>query len=132
MPCSSSAASVGIEPSISARIAAALPTLTPIHRRMVKYVVANPLRAATMRVEERAAAVNALVVTANRFARALGFDGYPALRAALVRGFEATLAPVERLRSTQDRIDRCGKSMLKRSSTRSHITRCAPRRPPRR
>jgi DNA-binding MurR/RpiR family transcriptional regulator len=100
MPCSSSAASVGIEPSISARIAAALPTLTPIHRRMVKYVVANPLRAATMRVEERAAAVDALVVTANRFARALGFDGYPAPRAALARGFEATLAPVERLRST--------------------------------
>lgn len=32
--------------------------------------------------------------------RALGFSGYPAFREALVRGFEATIAPVERLRSS--------------------------------
>jgi DNA-binding MurR/RpiR family transcriptional regulator len=30
--------------------------------------------------------------------RALGFEGYPQFRTELVRGFEATLAPVERLR----------------------------------
>ncbi|AOJ71378.1 MULTISPECIES: MurR/RpiR family transcriptional regulator [Burkholderia] len=91
------------EPSIAARIAAALPSLTPIHRRMGEYVLANPFRAATMRIDELANAVDASIATANRFARALGFDGYPALRAALVRGFEATLAPVERLRSAQER-----------------------------
>jgi DNA-binding MurR/RpiR family transcriptional regulator len=102
MPRSVSAASADAEPSIAARITVAMPTLTPIHRRMGKYVLANPFRAATMRIDELAAAVNASVATANRFARALGFDGYPALRAALVRGFEATLAPVERLRSAQE------------------------------
>ncbi|MBN3820275.1 MurR/RpiR family transcriptional regulator [Paraburkholderia sp. Se-20369] len=90
------------EPSIAARIAAAMPALTPIHRRMGEYVLANPFRAATMRIDELAQAVNASIATANRFAKALGFDGYPAMRAALVRGFEATLGPVERLRSAQE------------------------------
>jgi DNA-binding MurR/RpiR family transcriptional regulator len=84
---------------ISARIAAAMPTLTPIHRRMGAFVLANLFRSATMRIDELAGAVGASVATANRFARALGFSGYPAFREALVRGFEATIAPVERLRT---------------------------------
>jgi len=79
-----------------------MPTLTPIHRRMGEYVQANLFRAATMRIDELADAVGSSVATANRFARALGFDGYPSFRGALVRGFEATLAPVERLRSAQE------------------------------
>ncbi|MEX3937444.1 MurR/RpiR family transcriptional regulator [Paraburkholderia phymatum] len=90
------------EPAIAARITAAMPILTPVHRRMGEFVLANQFRAATMRIDELATAVDASVATANRFARALGFDGYPAFREALVRGFEATLAPVERLRSAQE------------------------------
>jgi DNA-binding MurR/RpiR family transcriptional regulator len=97
-----SAASSPAGTTIEALIAAAMPTLTPIHRRMGAYVQANLFRAATMRIDELASAVGASVATANRFARALGFDGYPAFRGALVRGFEATLAPVERLRSAQE------------------------------
>ncbi|MFM0241600.1 MurR/RpiR family transcriptional regulator [Paraburkholderia phytofirmans] len=97
-----SVASDSAEQSIAARIAAAMPTLTPIHRRMGDYVLANLFRAATMRIDELASVVGASVATANRFARALGFDGYPQFREALVRGFEATLAPVERLRSAQE------------------------------
>ena len=42
-------------------------------------------------------------LTANRFARALGIDGYPAFRAELVRTFSATLAPVEKLRAELQR-----------------------------
>ncbi|WP_028225320.1 MurR/RpiR family transcriptional regulator [Paraburkholderia ferrariae] len=97
-----SAAPPSAGPLIVERIAAAMPTLTPIHRRMAEYVLANLFHAATMRIDELAQAVDTSVATANRFARALGFDGYPALREALVRGFEATLAPVERLRSAQE------------------------------
>ena len=97
-----SVASNPAEQAIAARIAAAMPTLTPIHRRMGEYVLANLFRAATMRIDELASVVGASVATANRFARALGFDGYPQFREALVRGFEATLAPVERLRSAQE------------------------------
>lgn len=90
------------EQAIAARIAAAMPSLTPIHRRMGDYVLTNLFRAATMRIDELASVVGASVATANRFARALGFDGYPQFREALVRGFEATLAPVERLRTAQE------------------------------
>jgi len=90
-----------VEQTISALIATKMPLLSPIHQRMGEYVQSNLFRAATMRIDELGDAVGASVATANRFARALGFDGYPAFRAALVRGFEATLAPVERLRSAQ-------------------------------
>src|SRR5204862_1262658 len=67
----------------------ALPTLTPAHQRMAQYVLENPFRAATMRIDEFATAVDVSVATANRFARALGFEGYPQFRTELVRGFEA-------------------------------------------
>lgn len=81
------------------RIAHALPKLTRSHREMADYVLAHPLQAAVMPIDELAATVGVSVATANRFARALEFDGYPQFRAALVLGFEATLAPVEKLRS---------------------------------
>ncbi|MGI4857948.1 MAG: MurR/RpiR family transcriptional regulator [Janthinobacterium lividum] len=83
-------------------IATAAP-LTPVHRRMANFVQDNMFRAATMSIDEFAAAAGASAATANRFARALGFDGYPSFRAALVRGYEANMAPVERLRYAQAR-----------------------------
>lgn len=89
--------------TITQRIARAFPALTPAHQRMADYVLANPFRAATMRIDEFAQAVQVSVATANRFARALGFEGYPQFRAELVRGFEATLAPVEKLRTELER-----------------------------
>jgi DNA-binding MurR/RpiR family transcriptional regulator len=64
------------------------------------YVLAHPLQAATLPIDELAATAGVSVATANRVARALEFDGYPQFRAALVLGFETTLAPVEKLRST--------------------------------
>ncbi|MBK5204998.1 MAG: MurR/RpiR family transcriptional regulator [Polaromonas sp.] len=86
-------------PSMAHRIGHALPKLTRSHREMADYVLAHPLQAAIMPIDELAATVGVSVATANRFARALEFDGYPQFRAALVLGFEATLAPVEKLRS---------------------------------
>jgi DNA-binding MurR/RpiR family transcriptional regulator len=81
------------------RIARAMPGLSRAHRQVADYVLAHPLQAATMPIDELAATVGVSVATANRFARALAFEGYAQFRAALVLGFEATLAPVERLRS---------------------------------
>ena len=86
-------------PSMAQRIGRVLPTLTRSHRLMADYVLAHPLQAATMPIDELAATLGVSVATANRFARALEFEGYPQFRAALVLGFEATLAPVEKLRS---------------------------------
>jgi len=105
-----------------------MPTLTPIHRRMGEYVLANLFRAATMRIDELASVVGASVATANRFARALGFDGYPQFREALVRGFEATLAPVERLRSAQESLaagDDVVDASLEQAANNLHLTRTA-------
>jgi DNA-binding MurR/RpiR family transcriptional regulator len=124
----STASSSPAEQAIAAHIAAAMPTLTPIHRRMGEYVLANLFRAATMRIDELASVVGASVATANRFARALGFDGYPQFREALVRGFEATLAPVERLRSAQESLapgDDLVDASLEQAASNLHATRTA-------
>jgi len=83
--------------SLDARIARVVPQLTPAQRRVAEFVRTNLVQAATMRIDEFAAAVEVSVATANRFARALGFDGYPQFRASLVPDLKAIFAPVERL-----------------------------------
>lgn len=92
-------ATVPGNPSMAQRIARLLPSLTRSHRQMADYVLAHPLQAAIMPIDELAGTLGVSVATANRFARALEFDGYQQFRAALVLGFESTLAPVEKLRS---------------------------------
>lgn len=89
--------------AITKRIARIYPTLTEAHRKAADYVLSNPFQAATMTIDELADAVGMSVATANRFARALDFDGYPQFRAELVKAFETTLAPVEKLRSELQR-----------------------------
>ena len=84
--------------SIAVRISRTRLQLTPSHQQIADYVLKRPLQAATMPIDELAAAVGVSVATANRFARAIGLDGYPMLRAELVKGFEAMLAPVEKMR----------------------------------
>jgi len=83
---------------LATRIASARPTLSRAHVRLADYMLAHPLRAATLPIDELAQAAGVSVATANRFARALGLEGYPQLRAELLRGFEAMLAPVEKMR----------------------------------
>jgi DNA-binding MurR/RpiR family transcriptional regulator len=68
--------------------------------RMGRMVLAHPFRAATLSIEEFAREVGVSVATANRFARVLGFAGYPQFRAQLARGLESVLAPVESLRTS--------------------------------
>ncbi|MDB5893174.1 MAG: transcriptional regulator [Rhodoferax sp.] len=94
------------------RIAKAHPQLTPAHRKMADHVLRNPFRAATLMIEEFAGEVGVSVATANRFARALDFDGYPQFRAELAKGYESTLAPVERLRHELQRPSSCLSTML--------------------
>lgn len=86
-----------------ARIAAAYPRLSPAHRKAADFVLKHPFQAATMMIDELARAARISVATANRFARALGIEGYPEFRAELVRTFSATLAPVEKLRAELQR-----------------------------
>ncbi len=79
------------------------PQLSKSHRKTADYVLGNPFRAATMTIDELSEAAGISVATANRFAHALGFDGYASFRAALVADFATTLAPVEKLRDEVQR-----------------------------
>lgn len=89
--------------SIAERVRRALPRLTPSQRRIADHVLAHPLKAAALPIDKLADALGVSVATANRFARTLGFDGYPQFRAELVLGFEAAIAPVEKLRRQLER-----------------------------
>ena len=71
--------------TVAQRIAQALPRLSRSHRQVADYVLEHPLQVATLPIDELAAVVGVSVATANRFARALDFDGYAAFRAELVR-----------------------------------------------
>jgi DNA-binding MurR/RpiR family transcriptional regulator len=84
--------------SVAQRIARGFPALSQSHREVARYVLDHPLKAATLPVAELAELVGVSIATANRFARALGYEGYAQFRAALVLGFEGALAPVEKLR----------------------------------
>jgi DNA-binding MurR/RpiR family transcriptional regulator len=81
------------------QVAARIPAMPAALTRMGQAVLAHPFRAATLNIDEFAGEVSVSIATANRFARAMGFAGYPQFRAELARGFEAILAPVESLRS---------------------------------
>ena len=85
------------------QVAARIPAMPAAMERMGLAVLAHPFRAATLNIDEFAGEVSVSIATANRFARAMGFGGYPQFRAELARGFEAILAPVESLRSNLQR-----------------------------
>ena len=88
--------------SVGQRIARAFPVLSAAHRQVARFVLDHPLKAATLPVNELADLVGVSVATANRFARAVGYEGYAKFRAALVLGYERALAPVEKLRVGRD------------------------------
>lgn len=73
-------------------------SMSSAQRRFAELVLRHPLKVARLTINEAVAEAGVSVATANRFATALGFDGYPEFRAELIRGFEKYFAPVERLR----------------------------------
>ncbi len=101
----------GAGETIMERIADAYPSLSQAHRKAADFVLKHPFQAATMMIDELARSAGISVATANRFARALGIDGYPAFRAELVSTFSATLAPVEKLRAELRRAARSAEIM---------------------
>ncbi len=84
--------------SLMKRIALRRDDLSRSHRSVADYVVANPFHAATMGIEELAAATGVSVATINRFAREFGFQGFVAFRAECLRIYARTLEPVEKIR----------------------------------
>lgn len=83
---------------VAEKIESVYPDLTEALRTFADFVLAEPLKVARLSINETVHASGVSVATANRFARRLGYDGYPQFRAEVIAAFEDALLPVERLR----------------------------------
>ncbi|MHC5308276.1 MurR/RpiR family transcriptional regulator [Bartonella sp. LJL80] len=72
-------------------------SLTRTNCQIADYILQNPIYAATMGIEELAAATHVSVATVNRFVRSLGFEGYSDFRSFAVEGLQHLLAPIKNL-----------------------------------
>lgn len=86
------------ETPVARLIAETYPTMSRAQRLFADLVRAEPLKVARLSIHDAVAGAGISVATANRFATALGFAGYPEFRAELIRGFEDFFVPVERLK----------------------------------
>ena len=89
---------------IGQRIAGAYRRLSRSQRRAADLVVGKPFDAATMTIEEFAAAADISAASANRFARALGFSRYGDFRSQIVEAIRPIRAPEEKLRMVPRRM----------------------------
>lgn len=83
------------------------------NRMIAEHLLRNPVRGASLSIEDLAAASGVSTATLSRFARLLGFSGFPELRAALADTLQAVLRPVEKLRGAFARSE--GAAPLRRS-----------------
>lgn len=79
----------------SALVGAHYAGLSPGHRRLADFILANPHQAALATLEEMAGAADVSVATANRLAAKLGLGGHPELKRLLRVELEQALRPVE-------------------------------------
>ncbi|ADO41334.1 RpiR family transcriptional regulator [Ketogulonicigenium vulgare Y25] len=89
------------ESTVARAIQNALPAMSEAQRRFAALVQAEPLRVARLSINDAVSGADVSVATANRFATALGYAGYPEFRADLIRAFEDFFVPVERLKRRQ-------------------------------
>lgn len=84
------------------RISRAYSALSPSHKRIADFVLGAPAESAMMTIEELAKACRASIATANRFAKAIGFEGFAEFRAHQMEAVKVALAPVEKLKAGLD------------------------------
>lgn len=90
---------------LAGRLEAAIGDLTPSHRRVAEYIRSHWDRAAFLTAKRLGEAAGVSESTVVRFARTLGYDGYPALQKEMQRGIRARITPRERLRRTLDTVE---------------------------
>ncbi|KAB0268072.1 MurR/RpiR family transcriptional regulator [Microvirga brassicacearum] len=83
--------------TILERIRQRYPTMTGALRAFADLVLAEPVNVARMSSHAAAKTIGVSVATANRFARAIGFETYPTFRANLIQSFASAYEPVKRL-----------------------------------
>jgi DNA-binding MurR/RpiR family transcriptional regulator len=84
------------------RIAHAYGLLSKSHKKIADFLLTAPAEAAMMTIDELAEACSVSNATANRFARAIGFDGFAEFRTRQIEALKQTLAPVEKLKAGRD------------------------------
>lgn len=89
--------------ALARRIAALRADGTRSNGAIAEAMLRDPLRVATASVEEVAVLAGVSPASVSRFARALGFDGHPEVRAALAAALNEVLNPVEKLRGAVGR-----------------------------
>lgn len=83
---------------VAEKIESIYPELSDALRIFADFVLSEPMKVVQLSINDTVHASGVSVATANRFARRLGYDGYPQFRAEVVQAFEYVLAPVDRLR----------------------------------
>lgn len=78
-------------------------TASPSNRLIADYLLRNPIRVTAWSIEDLAGTLPVSTATVSRFARAMGFKGYPELRAAVAETLQSILKPVEKLRDAIER-----------------------------
>lgn len=83
---------------VTQMIAELYPTLSKGHKKVAEYVLENRHRVAFMTLEHLAREADVSRGTAERFARELGFSGYPDFRRQMADLVQESLMPVEKIR----------------------------------
>ena len=88
--------------------------LSPAHRKVADYLLADGRRAALVPAAEIANTLEMSEATVSRFAQALGFDGYPELRDRLRERFLTTATSLDRLNASTEEPATARSSVLER------------------
>lgn len=89
------------EAGAAARVQQAYEGLTASARRLADYVLVHRFEAATLAIDALARKARVSVASANRFARALGYPGYAAMRAHWQRELHPGASALDKLRLQQ-------------------------------
>lgn len=73
------------------------PAMTGALKSFADFVLSHPVSAARLSIRDAVKEAGVSVATAHRFAKALGYESYPAFRAALIGSFGQAFEPVRRL-----------------------------------
>jgi DNA-binding MurR/RpiR family transcriptional regulator len=74
------------------------PSLKPALRKVADFILRNPMRSATMNIDEIATATGASTAAVNRLAHAIELAGFTGLLAALVENLLALISPTDKVR----------------------------------
>lgn len=88
------------ESDLGKRLMTALEEGSASNRLIAEHLLRNPMRITAWSIEDLASDIGVSNATLSRFARTMGFSGYPDLRSAIAETLRTVLRPVEKLRHT--------------------------------